>query len=267
MSIRRRRNRAQRADTGWDGLADWYDAWAGEGSDHHRALAIPAVLELLSLRRGEQLLDIGCGPAPLAPAVVRAGARYTGIDVSPRMVARAKARHGNNARILEADAQRLATCGALVGGSFDAAVFLLSLQNMDPLAPTLESAAWALRPGGRLVLLLTHPCFRIPRQSGWGWDENRKLRYRRVDRYLTPLRIPLRPPSSGQGAPVPSFHRPLAAYVNGLAACGLALDVMRELPGPAPRSAARAEAEADAEFPLFLGLRARKGEPMPGVSE
>jgi hypothetical protein len=37
-----------------------------------------------------------------------------------------------------------------------------------------------------MVLLLTHPCFRVPRQSGWGWDEQRKLQYRRVDRYLTP---------------------------------------------------------------------------------
>ena len=43
--------------------------------------------------------------------------------------------------------------------------------RVDPLEPALASAAWALRPGGRLALLLTHPCFRIPRQSGWGWDE------------------------------------------------------------------------------------------------
>jgi hypothetical protein len=46
----------------------------------------------------------------------------------------------------------------------------------------VASAAWALQPGGRLVLLLTHPCFRIPRQSNWDWDQGSRLRYRRVDR-------------------------------------------------------------------------------------
>lgn len=256
MTIRRRRNR--NPDTSWDNLADWYDGWAGAGSEHHRTLAIPAVLELLDLRRGERLLDIGCGPAPLAPYVIRAAASYTGVDLSPRMVAHARERQGRQSRILVADALNLAACGELHAGSFHAAAFLLSIQNMDPLEPALASTARALRPGGRVVLLLTHPCFRIPRQSGWGWDEGRRLRYRRVDRYLTPLRIPLRPPSSGSGIPASSFHRPLAAYVNGLAACGLALDGMREVSRPAGRGAAPAEARADDEFPLFLALRARK---------
>lgn len=258
MSIRRRRSRGAAPDTSWDDLADWYDGWAGAGSAHHRTLAIPAVMDLLRLGRGEHLLDLGCGPAPLAPFAARAGARYTGVDLSPRMIAHARERHGRSNRFLVADALDLATSKELTGGTFDAAVFLLSLQNMEPLEPALASAAWALRSGGRLVLLLTHPCFRIPRQSGWGWDAGRKLRYRRVDRYLTPVSIPLRPPSSGRGAPVPSFHRPLAAYFNGLAACGLALDELRELARAAPRGTPPAEARAEAEFPLFLALRARK---------
>jgi SAM-dependent methyltransferase len=202
--IRRRWNR--NPDTSWDSLADWYDGWAGAGSEHHRTLAIPAILELLDLRRGEQLLDIGCGRAPLAPYVIRASAAYTGVDLSPRMVTHARERQGHHSRVLVADALDLAACDQLQAGSFDATTFLLSIQNMDPLEPVLASAAWALRPGGRLVLLLTHPCFRIPRQSGWGWDEGRRLHYRRVDRYLTPLRIPLRPPSSGSGTPASSFH-------------------------------------------------------------
>jgi SAM-dependent methyltransferase len=256
MSIRRRRNRT--FDTSWEQLADWYDGWAGAGSEHHQTLAIPAILELLALQPDAHILDIGCGPAPLAPYVARTGASYTGVDLSPRMVAHARARHGRNAHIVVGDALNLATCGSLRAGSFDAAVFLLSLQNIDPLEPALASAAWALRPGGQLAMLLTHPCFRIPRQSGWGWDEGRQLRYRRVDRYLTPLRIPLQPPSSGRAAPAASFHRPLAAYVNGLADCGFALDGMREIRGRAGRRAPPAEARADEEFPLFLALRARK---------
>lgn len=255
----KRRRRAHPRDTSWNTLADWYDSWAGVGSEHHRKLALPAVLDLLELRRGEQVLDIGCGPAPLARDVARVGARYTGVDLSPRMIAHARERHGRHGRMLVADACNLAANEGIMPAAFDAAVFLLSLQNIDPLDSALASAAWALRPGGRLVVLLTHPCFRIQRQSGWGWDAGRKLRYRRVDRYLTPLCIPLRPPSSGNGAPVMTFHRPLAAYVNALAASGLWLDAMREVARSVEGDAPPADAHADAEFPLFLALRAWKG--------
>src|SRR5262245_34296944 len=88
---------------------------------------------------------------------------------------------------------------------------------------------WALRSGGRLVILMTHPCFRVPRQSGWGWDEERKLRFRRVDRYLTPLAVPLKPYAGGRGA-TRSYHRPLEAYVSGLANRGLLIDRLLETP-------------------------------------
>jgi hypothetical protein len=133
---------------------------------------------------------------------------------------------------------------------------------MDPLGAVLGSAAWALRPGGRLVALLTHPAFRVPRQSGWGWDAGRKLQYRRVDRYLTPLPVPMKalPGRAGAGGATRSFHRPVSAYVNALGDHGLLVERMVEVPGPPPPDAAdpRAADRARREIPLFLGLRARK---------
>ncbi len=146
--------------------------------------------------------------------------------------------------------------------SFDAAVFLLSVQDMDPLEAALEGAAWTLRPGGRLVILMTHPCFRVPRQSGWGFDENRKLKFRRVDRYLTQLSVPLKPyPGKTKGVSV-SFHRPLQDYVNSLAEVGLFVNQLREIPTfheeLHAKQTPKAERMADQEFPLFLGIRALK---------
>lgn len=144
------------------------------------------------------------------------------------------------------------------GSSYDAAVFLLSIQDMDPLELVLASAAWALRPSGRIVMLMTHPAFRQPRHSGWGYDETRKLQYRRVDMYLTPMVVPMK--SLGSGASTRAFHRPISRYVNALAAVGFAVDAMLESPDLAPdarpRPSKRASARADAEIPLFLGLRA-----------
>lgn len=237
-------------------MADWYTGWVGaQGSDHHRRLAVPALLELLHPAAGERVLDVGCGPGVLAPHVAAAGARYTGVDASRKLIHFARRHHGAHGRFVVGDATRLAECDSLTADGFHAAAFLLSIQDIDPLEDALASAAWALREGGRMVLLMTHPCFRVPRQSGWGWDEGRRLQFRRVDSYLGRLSVPMK--AHAGGGATRSYHRPLAAYVNGLAACGLLVDHVREIARPS-ESQARAERRASREIPLFLALRAIK---------
>jgi SAM-dependent methyltransferase len=205
---------------------------------------------------------VGAGQGVLAPFVTRAGAHYTGVDASPRLLDMARRHHGSLSRFLLGDARRLSSIRELQRGAFDAVVFLLSLQDMDPLDPVLAGAAWALKPAGRVVLLLTHPAFRVPRQSGWGWDEGRKLVYRRVDRYLTPLPVPMKTyPGKESRTTTRSFHRPLEAYVNALAKHGLFVDHMDEIPGlkgPTNAPSTRAQNLARREIPLFLALRARE---------
>jgi ubiquinone/menaquinone biosynthesis C-methylase UbiE len=218
-------------------------------------------MRLLQPQRGERILDVGSGQGVLAPYIARAGATYVGVDASPRLAAMARKRHPREGTFLVGDARALESLPGLERASFDAAVFLLSLQDMDPLQPVLASAAGMLKSGGRVVLLLTHPAFRIPRQSGWGYDEGRKLVYRRVDRYLTPLPVPMKP-FPGQEGRTWSFHRPVQDYVNALSDVGLSVDRMEEVPAGAVVSGTgnrRADAHARKEIPLFLVLRATKG--------
>jgi SAM-dependent methyltransferase len=260
MAAKRKSPRTPR--TSWDPLARWYDGWVGkDGSKHHRNLAIPAVIDLLAPQAGEQILDLGAGTGVLAPFVAQTGAHYNGVDASEKLIQLARQHHGNQGRFYYGDARRLSAIPELQAEQFDGVVFLLSIQDMDPLAEVIENADWALKPGGRMVFLMTHPCFRVPRQSGWGWDENRKLQFRRVDRYLTPLPVPLKP-YPGQSGVSRSFHRALQDYVNVLAQNHLLVDQLREIPTYKTSTSARAKAEnlANQEIPLFLGLRARKVE-------
>jgi SAM-dependent methyltransferase len=219
------------------------------------------MMEMLDARAGERVLDVGAGQGVLAPYVARAGALYTGVDAGARLIKLARRRHGSEGCFLVGDARRLCALRELHEGEFDAVTFLLSIQDMDPLDEVLSSAAWALKPGGRAVLLLTHPAFRVPRQSGWGWDEGRKLHFRRVDSYLTPLAVPMKELPGQAGAATRSFHRPLGAYVNALASAGLLVEQMSEIPAhkvDALPSRLQAAHRARQEIPLFLGLRARK---------
>jgi SAM-dependent methyltransferase len=270
--------------TSWEPLAEWYDGWVGkEGSLHHRHLAIPALLDLLSPQAGESILDLGAGQGVLAPYIAKANAHYTGVDASVTLIRLARKHHGHHGRFLCGDVRHLHALPEIRAGTFNGVTFLLSLQDMDPLAPVLAAASWALAPGGRAVIVMTHPSFRVPRQSGWGWDATRKLRYRRIDHYLTPLTVPLKSYSANartsnahtgdarsgnaraeeQGTSR-SFHRPLQSYVNELAAQGLWLNALNELPtytrSPDKRKQGKKEAEqrANDEIPLFLALRAVK---------
>lgn len=256
---RRPRRGSPPPSTSWDRVAGWYDGWVGDrGSRYHRALAIPAILELLDAKVGEEILDIGAGQGVLAPYIVDTGARYTGVDASARLIAAGRRRHGRLGRLIVGDSRDLPSVRGLRNGGYDAAVFLLSIQDMDPLERVLASVAWALRPAGRIAILMMHPAFRQPRHSGWGYDEARKLQYRRIDAYLTPMAVPMK--SLGRDPPTRTFHRPVSRYINGLAAIGFAVDAMLEPPDLSsddrPRPSKRASARADAEIPLFLGLRA-----------
>lgn len=250
----------------WEPVAQWYDGWMGDaGSDHHQLLAIPAVMDLLAIQPGEQILDIGAGQGVLAPHVAGTQAHYTGVDASVHLLRLARKRHGSCGQFVVGDARRLQHVAGIRQGKFDAAVFLLSIQDMNPLEAVLESVAWALRRGGRVAILMTHPCFRIPRQSGWGWQAERRLQYRRIDRYLTPLSVPMKAHAERERGTTISFHRPLQTYINTLASNGLLVDAMKEVSAPqfgkipSERSSrVKAEQTASQEIPLFLGLRAIK---------
>jgi SAM-dependent methyltransferase len=244
------------------------------------------VLRLLALRKGETVLDLACGQGAVSRALHRAGAQVTGVDLSPRLIELARQRSPQAVRYLVGDVRRL---DQLADASFDAATCVLAAQNLDPLEPMLAEAARLLRPsveglrggkspqppfakggkggflspGGRLVLVVTHPAFRIPRQSGWRWDESRKLMFREEARYLTPLKIPIdmRPFQTPGQQMTWTYHRPMQDYVNGLAAAGLWTNALEEWPShkvSQPGPASRGENRAREEFPLFLALRAVK---------
>ncbi len=253
-----RRQGGQAQDESWEAVASWYDSLAtDQGTEYHQSVIIPGVMRLLGIQPDEKVLDLACGQGAVARALHAAGARVTGIDLSPQLVNLARQRSPRGITYLVGDARSLPD---LPTGAFDAAICVLALQNIDPVGPVFAEAARLLRPGGRLVSVFLHPAFRIPRQSGWRWNEENKLMVREVNRYLSPLKIPIdvRPFRSPGKQVTWTYHRPLQEYVNGLAGAGLLTDALEEWPShreSQPGARARAENRARDEFPLFLALR------------
>lgn len=213
-------------------------------------------MALAEIRRGESVVDVGCGQGVMAHSVVKAGGRYLGVDASATMIRLARERRQGEGEFELGDARDLVGTTSLEEGRVDVAMFVLSLQDMDPLPEVIASTARVLAPGGRVVIFMVHPAFRAPRGSGWGYDERRKLVYRRVERYLTPAAVPMKEYAEVTQAPrgaTISFHRPLQTYVAALAASGLMIDALVELPDPV----SHADKTGSPEIPLFLALRAR----------
>jgi trans-aconitate methyltransferase len=102
-----------------------------------------AVLELLDARRGERILDLGCGDGVLTDRIVAAGAEVLGVDASPAMVDAARAR-GLDARVLDGGELRF-------DGEFDAVFSNAALHWMTDPDAVIRGVQRALRPGGRFV--------------------------------------------------------------------------------------------------------------------
>lgn len=271
---RRRRRPAEPArhaasDRGWDHVAAWYDRLVGdEGSDYQREVILPAALRLLEPQRGERVLDLCCGQGVFTRLLIERGVgEVLAVDASPRMIESATRRCADpRVRYVVQDATML---GALADGTFDAAACIMAAQDVGNLDALFDGMARALRRGGRAVIVMMHPCFRVPRQSSWVWDEERKTQFRRVDRYATPLCIPIATHPGREPMQQTIFHHhPLAYYLNALGHSGLAV-VGCEEPvthrRASPGGHSRGENRSAEEIPVFLGLKAIRIDPPVAV--
>lgn len=142
----------------WARHADLMDAML-------QPLTQPA-FDLLDLRPGERVLDIGCGAGSTTLAAakyVRDGAAL-GVDISQPLLALARQRaseQASTARFAEADV----AAAAIPGAPFDAAFSRFGVMFFDDTAAAFAKIRKALRPGGRIVFI----CWRTFAENGWSY--------------------------------------------------------------------------------------------------
>ncbi|MEI8124862.1 MAG: class I SAM-dependent methyltransferase [Parachlamydiaceae bacterium] len=247
--------------TSWEPVQKWYNKTVGDsGHYYHEHIVIPGVLRLLGLTSAPaSLLDIACGQGILGRSIPR-HVEYMGVDISPSLIKNAKSQ------------DPLPNHGYMVGDAlkplplkkqdFSHAAIVLAIQNMEHPKQAFENASRHLVSKGHLVIAMNHPCFRIPRQSSWKIDEEQKTQYRRIDRYSSPLDIPIQAnPSKGEeSVSTWSFHRSLADYSRWLYEAGFLIELIEEWHSDKESTgkAAKMENRCREEIPLFLAIKALK---------
>ncbi len=254
-------------DTSWDAVAGWYDELLEESPDSFQAKVIlPNILRILNPGQGltlsgMKIIDIACGQGYFSRAFVAAGAKVVGADISPELIEKAKER-SQNIEFHVAPADRL---NFAENDTFDAAVIILAIQNIENLSGTMGEAARVLKPGGRLVVVLNHPAFRIPQKSSWEWDAKKGRQYRRIESYLKEYKIeidmtPGEKDKSKKQKTI-SFHRPLQSYFEKLQSAGFVVAKLEEWVSHKKSQKGPRSLEEDRirkEIPMFLMLEAKK---------
>ena len=178
--------------------APYYDRVEGQNRLSERVRRETRAMALRLFRRGDRVLELGCGTGRDAVFLASHGMKVHATDISPRMIARTRERiieSGMGASVTTEVAP--AAQAAWAGASFDGAYSNGAVLNLEPdLRRVVGGLAASVRPGGRVLLtaanrmslfeLLFYPLVLRPRKAF------RKLRS------TVPIPVSRRPPGNRQ---------------------------------------------------------------------
>jgi SAM-dependent methyltransferase len=214
----------------YDGVVEWYEDFRPSLNDEE----LEALRRLLGPGAG-RCLDLGCGTGVALPELIRLGWIAVGVDISEKMLGRARA-HG--AELHRASAESL----PFADESFDAAVSLWLHTDVDDFPAILHEAVRVLRPGKPFLYIGAHPCFVGPHSRFIAAEgvPTLHLGYRDTGRYDDGPAIG----PDGLRALVGATHLPLGLFLQSFLDAGFAIEHFEEL-------GAR-------EYPYEVALRCRR---------
>jgi len=135
---------------------DWAASGRGEEMERHHASITEQTLGRMALRRGERVLELGCGAGwatrLLARAVAGEGGHAVGLDISDEMIARAReaSQELDNVMFVHASAEEI----PWRDGYFDKVLSVESFYYYPDQEAVLRELLRVIAPGGRLFVLI-----------------------------------------------------------------------------------------------------------------
>lgn len=171
---------------------------------------------------GKTVLDLGCGYGWHCRYAVECGAGHVlGIDLSEKMIRRAKEKNGDpriTYDVMGLDAYDYPA------DAFDCVISNLVLHYVENLDDIYGKIFRTLKSGGIFLLNIEHPVFTAGVNEDWIYDKSGKPLYWPVDRYFYPGERSTR----FLGEDVVKQHHTLAQILMGLIHAGFLLAAVEE---------------------------------------
>lgn len=217
--------------------------------------AARSVAEMASPLDGATVLDLGCGQGLLTRMLAERGGRVTGVDISSKMLEIAESYEKENPLgvvYVRDDARSLSSFAPL---QFDVVTSSMALMDIAELEEVFQAVHRVLRPGGRFVFAVTHPCF-LPPHAETEADENGRFLARKLRQY-TREGFWRADGTDRIRAALGAYHRTLSTYINQLIDAGFEIRRLKE-PTLYPLDYPQAVVQSFVELPPLLVVGAEK---------
>jgi 2-polyprenyl-3-methyl-5-hydroxy-6-metoxy-1,4-benzoquinol methylase len=231
------------------------------GADYHRLqLHGPWLLRAAGDVKGLRVLDLGCGQGFFSRRLATLGAKVTGVDWSRNQIENAR-RHEKE-RPLGIEYRRMDARNVdkiWPEGTFDLLFSCMALMDMPEPGPVLKSASRVLKPSGRLVASISHPCFNSPPVSLWTRERIGKHGPRIIDRYFDegPVLQDWVLRGTGQKLNAPAWHRTLSTWFSIVKEAGFVITDLWEPQPTAEQVRKHPGFEGVSRVPFYLVFEAK----------
>ena len=148
----------------WNANASFWDNYMGEDNNKfHNELIRPSTEKLLQVKNNDKILDIACGHGNFSRRLADLGAKVVAFDYSAELIKKAKERSKNyniDYKVIDGtDNNALNSLGQQ--DEYDSAVSNMALMDMSEIKPLAQSLGLLLKPNGKFVFSIMHPCFHL----------------------------------------------------------------------------------------------------------
>jgi 2-polyprenyl-3-methyl-5-hydroxy-6-metoxy-1,4-benzoquinol methylase len=218
-------------------------SYGEEGDFTRQHLLNPAIFSCLGNISSITILDAGCGEGYLSRMMARRGAIVTGLEPATGLFQAATQQELESPLGITYLQEDLSTPITRLE-NFDAVVTNMVLMDIPLWKEALHTCITALRPGGKLIISLVHPCFEEPSPL---WSEKGDVEaYEYLKEYHWHQKF------------APLFHRPLSTYINQIIAGGCTLQQLIEPQLPSERATDSASHQRMMRVPSVIVIDALK---------
>jgi SAM-dependent methyltransferase len=237
--------------TEWERESENWVRWARTpGHDAYWYYA-PPFFEQMVPEPGRRTLDLGCGEGRVARDLRQRGHQMIALDSSTTLIGYAR-REDPAGGYLLADAAALPFADA----TFDIVVAYNSLMDVQDMPAAVAEAARVLQPGGRLCISVTHPLS----DAGSFRGEGPNAPFVIESSYCGRRRFEQTFERDGLRMTFRGWCYPIEDYSRALESAGLLIECIREPAATHEAVASRASYMGWQRVPMFLQIRAFKGE-------